>query len=254
MKLKCDKVLNWNKKNILSLNGDRRRGKTRMKKLTGKLFKVLATMLMIVMLFSIAAPLASACHDPSHDEEVYSDSHGHWAYWYIGWAMQNGISTGFADGTFRPNVSVTRAEFVTFLHRVAGRPEANAEAEFPDMPRTAVFREAISWAVEAGVTTGFDDGTFRPNSRIHRQQIAAMLFRYADSLELSTVAPEGELDRFNDDYEVADWAEEEMRWAVYQGLITGQRGGFLAPRNNATRAETVTMLQRFVATFEIELP
>ena len=242
------------KKYILSSNDDRRRGKSRMKKLTGKLFKVLATMLMIVMLFSIAAPLASACHDPSHDEEVYSDSHGHWAYWYIGWAMQNGISTGFPDGTFRPNASVTRAEFVTFLHRVAGEPEASVEAEFPDMPNTAEFRAAISWAVEAGVVTGFDDGTFRPRSPIHRQQIAAMLFRYADSLELSTVAPEGELDRFNDDYLVADWAVGGMAWAVYQSLITGQRGGFLAPRSNATRAETVTILRRFVATFEIELP
>ena len=224
-----------------------------MKKLTGKLLKALAVMLMVVMLFSIAAPFASACHDPSHDEDVFSDAQGHWAYWQIGWAMQHGIATGFADRTFRPNASVTRAEFVTFLHRVAGQPAASAEAEFPDMPSTAAFRAAISWAVEAGITEGFNDGTFRPNSRIHRQQIAAMLFRYADSLGLSTEAAEGVLDRFNDYYLVADWAETEMSWAVHQGLITGQRGGYLAPRNNATRAETVTMLQRFVETFEITL-
>ena len=239
-----------------------------MKTHTSKLSKVLATMLMAVILLSIAAPMASAYGTDNYaDEQIslqwlapqptnhFSDvpDAPHWQNNPVSWAYRNNITTGVGGNRFNPNGRVTRETFATFLHRVAGQPAAGS-AGFNDQGSIANWAApAVNWASSVNVIQGFDGNVFRPQNNIQRQQIAAMLFRYAQSLGLSTTAPDGALANFPDRGNVGSWANESMRWAVHNGLITGVNGQ-LRPTNSATRAETVTMLERFVRTFNIPTP
>jgi len=178
-----------------------------------------------------------------------------WRNTAVSWADRNDITTGSPAGsnTFRPDNPVTRAEFVTFLHRVYGSPSA-PRATFRDMPGNAAFQNAISWAFAEGITTGSPAGsrTFMPNDNITREQIAAMLYRYVGG---GTPAPQNVLDRYTDNNRISTWAgaRDAVNWAVYYGLM-GVGTTTLNPRGNATRAEAVTMLYRVVETFNIQAP
>ena len=175
----------------------------------------------------------------------------------VSWADRNGITQGIAGTTppeFRPNRPLTREMFATFMHRIADMPEAEAASDFVDSDRVNTWAvDTVNWAAEIGVIEGFTDNTFRPQVNITREQMALMLFRYAGIIEADTEFTSVAFDRFPDRGRVNDWAADAMRWATHHGIITGQRGN-IAPRSNATRAETVTMLQRFVDTFDVPPP
>ena len=100
----------------------------------------------------------------------------------ISWAAENGITTGFNDGTFRPWDNCNRAAIVTFLWRYAGRPEPSGMAAFTDMPDNNDFQKAISWAAENGITTGWADGGFHPWDDCARLAVASFLYRYENLL------------------------------------------------------------------------
>ena len=98
----------------------------------------------------------------------------------ISWAAEQGITTGYADGTFRPWATCHRAAIVTFLWRYAGKPEPSKTASFTDLTKNSDFDKAISWAAEKGITTGYNDNTFRPWNQCLRLAIVSFLYRYAD--------------------------------------------------------------------------
>jgi len=180
---------------------------------------------------------------------------GNWQNAAVSWADRNNITTGSPAGssTFRPNGDVTRAEFVTFLHRIYGSPGAT-RATFRDMPGNPAFQNAISWALAEGITTGSPAGsrTFMPNANITREQIAAMLYRYVGG---GMPAPIDSLTGYTDRNRISTWAgaREAVNWAVYNGIM-GQNVTTLNPGGNATRAEAVTMLYRVVEIFSISAP
>jgi len=180
---------------------------------------------------------------------------GNWQNAAVSWADRNGITTGSPAGssTFRPNGDVTRAEFVTFFHRIYGSPAA-PPATFRDMPGNVAFQNAISWALAEGITTGSPAGsrTFMPNANITREQIAAMLYRYVGG---GVPAPVDRLGGYTDRNRISTWAgaREAVNWAVYNGIM-GQNVTTLNPGGNATRAEAVTMLYRVVEIFNIPAP
>ena len=179
---------------------------------------------------------------------------GRWPNDPVSWAYNNKITSGVGDGTrFNPNGNLSREMFATFLHRIAGTPTAGASGFYDAYTVSNWATSAINWASDEGVILGFYGNMFAPHRDIERQQIAVMLFRYAEILGLDMSFSSDTFEEFPDTARVSDWAEEAMQWATYHGLITGQRGN-MAPRSNATRAETVTMLQRFVETFEIPAP
>ena len=178
-----------------------------------------------------------------------------WRNAAVSWADRNDITTGSPAGsnTFRPEAPVTRAEFVTFLHRIFGSPDAPS-ALFGDMPGNEAFQNAISWALAEGITTGSPAGsnTFMPNDNITREQIAAMLYRYIGN---ETPAPEDRLGDYADRDMISTWAgaRDAVNWAVYNGIM-GVDTTTLNPGGNATRAEAVTMLYRVVDIFGIPAP
>ena len=178
-----------------------------------------------------------------------------WQNAAVSWADKNGITTGSPanSSTFKPNDTVTRAEFVTFFHRMYGSPSA-PRATFTDMPENTAFQNAISWASVEGITTGSPAGsnTFMPNDNITREQIAAMLHRYIGG---GVSAPADRLGGYTDQDRISTWtgAREAVNWAVYYGIM-GRNVTELNPRGNATRAEAVTMLYRVAEIFNIPAP
>ena len=125
---------------------------------------------------------AAGCPEPTGSIDVFKDASDIAAPFRkaVAWAVEKGITTGYEDGTFRPNDSVTRAQFVTFLWRYEGRPDSSRSvAGFEDAADIAApYRDAVAWAVEKGVTTGYNDGSFRPNAVCPRW--AVVLFMYRD--------------------------------------------------------------------------
>jgi hypothetical protein len=216
-----------------------------------KLRRVVVLTLAVVLLLSVMMPTASAWRATPSSNPFTDVQPNDWYHNYVSWAWINGITTGTSATTFAPHANVTRAQFATFIHRVAGRPAASPST-FADSGTIESWAiTAVGWASSTGVTTGFlEDNTFRPNSNITREQIATMLHRHAENIGLDTTVPANALDAFPDRGQVSGWAATAMRWAVHHRIITGISGN-LASQSNASRAQTVTMLNRFVNTFGI---
>ena len=139
--------------------------------------------------------------------------------------------------------------FVTVPHPIGMLPkeqvDAKVDAAFPDVDAAAWYADAVAWASGNGIVTGTGSG-FEPDGQITREQLATILYRYADFLGLDTSAA-GALSQFSDGDKVSAWAEEAMQWAVGSGLLTGKGNGTVDPTGNATRAEVAAILQRMVA-------
>ena len=133
---------------------------------------------------------------------------------------------------------------VTVLWRLAGSPEVSAASKFTDVQPGAWYSDAVSWANERGIVTGYDEKTFGTNDSVTRQQMATILYRYAQSRGIAGTKT-GDLAGFTDRGEVASWASDAMAWANGTGLITGRTESTLAPNGTANRAEVATIFMRF---------
>ena len=124
--------------------------------------------------------------------------------------------------------------------------ETAAENAFANIPDDTWYTDVVIWASENGIVNGVAEGHFDPDANITREQLAAMMYRYADFLGMDTAAS-GSLSRFHDGSQVSPWASDAMKWAVRNGLISGKSPTILDPKGNATRAEVATILQRMTA-------
>ncbi len=173
--------------------------------------------------------------------------------WYhngVHWAIDNGIMKGYNETQFGPNDETTRAQVATILYRLAGSPAATKENGFADVKADQWYTDAINWAAETGVVTGWtrnSDGAevFDPNAPVTREQLAAMIYRFA---KLNGKGFEG-LWAFNLDYKdaesVSEWANEAVCWMTMQGVITGIGGDLIDPQADASRAQVATMFMRY---------
>ena len=164
--------------------------------------------------------------------------------WYhdgVHYCLENGLMSGFGDGTFGPGKPITRAQLVQILHNREGRPLVNYLMQFEDAPGGAWYAEAVRWAASEGVVFGYSSYKFGPDDNITREQLAVMLWRFAGS-----PAATGGL-AFTDADAVRDYALEAMRWATENGIINGRGSGILDPQGNATRAEAAAMLMRVLS-------
>jgi len=185
---------------------------------------------------------------PPVAENPFTDVHtDHWFYDAVRFNFANNLMgpTSMDPVVFSPNMSLNRAMIVTILHRREGTPPpVNAENPFSDVPQGQWFTDAVIWAAENGIVTGFGDGRFNPGANISRQDLAVILMRYADFKDYSfptvtTYAP------FADNDRISGYARDAVREAVQAGIITGRSGNMFAPLDNSTRAETAMMLYRF---------
>lgn len=139
---------------------------------------------------------------------------------------------------------------VTILYRAEGEPEVSSENPYTDVAEGTWYSDAVAWADANGIVKGFGDGTFGPNENITREQIAAIMMRYADYKGVDTGA-RADLSGYADADDISDWAYENMQWANAEGLITGRSNNMLVPQGNTTRAETAAILMRFCEKYGI---
>ena len=167
---------------------------------------------------------------------------GAWYFDDVAFVSSHGLFQG-TDKGFEPSLTMTRAMLATVLYRLEDAA-ASGENPFADVADGMWYTEAVIWASEAGIVNGMGDG-FYPNAPVSREQIATMLFRYANYLGLDTTG-RAELDGFPDGGDTASWAAEAMQWAVSAGLFRGNDDGTLNPKGDATRAEVAALLQRMI--------
>ena len=164
--------------------------------------------------------------------------------WYhdgIDFMVRNGYMNGVAADTFDVEGSLTRAQLVTVLYRLAGEPETSAAIPFADVADGQWYTKAIVWAAENGIVKGVNETTFAPNDPITREQIAVILYRYAHEENTE----DGKLTSFPDAKDISGYALEAMNWAVARGLINGSDGKLL-PQDTATRAQIAVILARYL--------
>ena len=170
--------------------------------------------------------------------------------WYIDavqYAYDQGLMTGTSATTFEPNTATTRGMIVSILYRLEGNPnisDENLGYPFADVDASAWYADPVYWARMNGIVAGFEDGTFRPNAPITREQMAAILYNYAQWKGMD-VSARADLSRYSDQPSV--WAEEVMQWAVGEGLISGTTVTTLDPQGTATRAQVAAIFERFLS-------
>ena len=168
--------------------------------------------------------------------------------WYAG-AVNTVSARGLMDvrseSHFAPGESLTRAELVTALYRLAGMPAVSAGTAFPDVPYSSGCYDTVSWAAGAGLVSGMPDGRFAPESGITRAQLATILYRYAVHSGTSVATGSG-IGTYADWRQVGAWCREPLSWAVETGLLHGKSGNRLAPNDVVTRAEGAVFLQRLL--------
>ena len=168
--------------------------------------------------------------------------------WYhdgVHWALDEKLMNGISDTLFAPNGTATRAMVVTMLWRLAGAPAASGDSGFADVSNDAWYAQAVAWAASSGAVKGTSATTFSPNAPVTREQLAALLYRYAQAKGKGfTGAWYFPLD-FPDADQVSEYADEAMHWMTMHGIITGMGDGTLAPGENATRAQIAAMFLRF---------
>lgn len=167
-----------------------------------------------------------------------------WFYDDVVYAYENGLFSGTSDTTFSPNASMTRAMLVTVLYRLEGQPTVSGRSGFSDVKLNSYYEDAVTWAADNGIVNGTGATTFSPNANVTREQMAAILYRYAQYKQYGTTASAG-LNGFSDAAKVSAYAKAPLSWAVAEKLVNGSEGRLL-PTGNATRAQVAAILHRFV--------
>ena len=168
----------------------------------------------------------------------------HWAHDDITYVYENDLMNGTDGSLFSPESTTTRAQVVTVLYRLAGQPAANWENPFWDVPASAWFHDAVTWAWENDITGGVSSTHFGAGNAVTREQLATFLYRYAQDQGYDTSA-RADLSGYSDAGLVSSYATEALSWANATGLITGTTGTTLSPQGSATRAQVATILSRF---------
>ena len=192
----------------------------------------------------ISGIVASGALQPGASASQFADlTAGSWYYGGVRYALENGLMIGTSARTFAPNRPVTRAMLVTILWRLAGELYGRV-SPFEDVLPGSWYAQAVSWTYDKGIVTGVTATSFQPGAPVTREQLCAILCRYA-ALTGKNTAASASLDAFTDRAQVSAYAEASVRWALQAGLLTGVGDGRLAPRSGATRAQLAVLLQRF---------
>ena len=186
-------------------------------------------------------PCDGGANCPSRD---YSDvDTARWYHEAVDYVIQNGLMTGTSGTTFQPEGTLTRAMTVQILYNYAGKPAVSSAAGFTDVSASAWYADAVAWAEENGVVTGYSDTLFGPEDAVTREQLISILYRYSGSPE---TAGEAALRQFSDRSEVSGYAKAAMQWAASEGLVNGRTTSQLAPKATAARAEAAAMFMRWI--------
>ena len=197
--------------------------------------RIMSLCLAILMLCSMSVTAFAADFSDVREDAWYCSA--------VDYVSENGLMNGTGDGTFSPELTMDRAMFVTVLYRMENTPPVSASNKFSDVVPDSYYADAVAWASEAGIVVGDGNGKFAPDTPLTRQQLATMLYRYAEYKNYSTEAY-SDFTAFSDSGEISEYAQTPLHWAVGAGIIAGSDGKIL-PQNNTTRAQAAAMLMRF---------
>lgn len=183
--------------------------------------------------------------DSAQFKDVTRSNVGTWAADAVDFAYHFGLVSGVSKTEFAPNSPMTRAQLVTVLYRAAGSPSVTVSTNFEDLDVGSYYYSAVVWANVNGIVNGTSDTTFSPDSRLTRQQLAAILYRYARAFGGDT-SYIGNLSHFTDRHQVDSYATTPMIWAVSHEIISGTSDTTLSPLSTATRAQVVVILHRYL--------
>ena len=174
---------------------------------------------------------------------------GDWFYEAVQFAVQYDMMNGTGSNRFQPDNLLSRSMIATILWRLEGSPTGSS-AHFTDVSGSMWYAEAVNWAAANGLVNGYGNSTFGPEDSITREQMAAILYRYAQFKGYDDTV-QGNLSDFTDGGQTSDWAEDAVVWAVNNGLLTGKGGSLLDAKGSATRAEAAAILMRFSLIFPL---
>ncbi len=181
-----------------------------------------------------------------------------WYYDAIAYNYYAGTMTGLTPTHFGPADTLVRAQFATVLHKMNDAVEVEYTDKFSDVTKDDWFKNPVLWAAEKEIVTGYSNSTlFGANDTVTREQMATMMYRYAKNFKKYEVSADGDYSSFPDAESVQPFAQEAMKWAVKEGIITGKTlegqpedKKFLDPQGSANRAECATIIQRFMEKYE----
>ena len=197
--------------------------------------RLVSILLSCVLSLTLVSPAYAAVEDTGFADVDAGD-------WYadaVVYCRENDLMGGTDDAVFSPHTSMSRAMLATVLYRLADRPAVTGTDDFTDTADNQWYSDAVLWAVQNGIINGYGDGLFGTDDPVTREQIAAILWRYADS-----PAAEAGAD-FADEGDIAAWADTAVDWARNNGYINGEDDNRFAPGNTATRAQVAAILMRY---------
>jgi len=179
----------------------------------------------------------------------FTDVSDHWAERYIWQSAELGLVEGY-QGLYRPDDTMTRAEFVTIMWRAMGEPKPSKKASFTDLTQEW-YLDAVAWAEENSVVNGMGDGLFAPNGSVTREQLVTILHRLAGSpMGMELMRSSIYDDQYSDSGQIGDWAKASLYWSIYEGIYCGENaeeiGSTLAPKSAANRAQIAVMMIRYL--------
>ena len=192
----------------------------------------------------VGVSYVKATETPS--ETKFNDvSANDWFASAVDYVTGKGMMNGTADNTFSPKANTTRGMVVTVLYRLENQPSTSA-ASFTDVASGAYYANAVAWANANGIVSGYGSGKFGPNDKVTREQLAAILYRYAQYKKYDvSVGEDTNILSYDDAQSISSYAIPAIQWACGAGVVTGKSGSKLDPKGNATRAEVAAMLMRF---------
>ncbi len=204
----------------------------------------------VALKFTHASEYAIVLDEKSHELPFTDTAMGAWYQGAVEYVYRNGIMTGTSATTFEPGTPLSRAMVAQILYNLESQPdisEENLGYPYSDVDAEAWYGDAVYWARVNGVATGYEDNTFRPNKAVTREELAQMLYNYAQYKKIILPAM-GDLSKFPDGDKVSSWAQTAMKWATGLGVINGYEDSTLRPGGSTTRAEAASMILGLAAT------
>lgn len=164
-----------------------------------------------------------------------------WCYTQVIQAAKTGLMNGYADGRFGQNDPITRGQMVQILYNYYGE-DCGTNSGFSDVPSSAWYAKAVTWASKKGVVSGYSNGTFGPDNQLTREQMVTILYNVADKPETNPSA----ISQYSDYHQVASYAADGFAWAVSNKVVSGTSSTTLSPRGTATRAQVAVILVRYL--------
>ena len=199
----------------------------------------------VALRFTHASQYAIVLDDKSHQLPFTDVPEGAWYVDAVAYVYRHDLMDGVGSNLFAPNAVLTRAMAVTILYRLEGSPAVTTDAGFNDVAAGTWYTDAVNWAAANNIVNGVEGNNFDPTGSLTREQMATVLYRYAQ-YKGADVSAAGDISGFADSANVSSWAVDAVKWAVGSGLVNGVEGNALAPQGTSTRAQAATVLMRFV--------